>query len=69
MNPTNKLLVQAGSDADAVHCPHLYWGAGIDAAVKRAAHIAEDHTYTFKTPEQRYNPACALPYGPARQTA
>ena len=26
--------------------------------------IEEDHSYTFKTTEQRYNPACRLPFGP-----
>ena len=27
----------------------LYWGAGIDAAVKRLELIAEDYTFTFRT--------------------
>ena len=40
----------------------LYWGAGIDAAVKRLELIAQDYTFTFRTVEQRweYN----KPYGP-----
>jgi hypothetical protein len=50
------LLRQAGYNSAHVHWPHLYWGTGIDLAVQRAELIAEDHSFTRQTTEQRYDP-------------
>jgi hypothetical protein len=53
--------------------PCLYWGAGVEAGLKWLALIQEDHTFTFKTVEQRlqrdsqgrvFNPNAHLSYGP-----
>jgi len=43
----------------------LYWGAGVDAGIKRLELIAEDWTFTFKTTEQKFSVLTLnLPYGP-----
>lgn len=49
------------------HWPLMYWGGGVRAGIKWLALIQEDHAFTFKTVEQRFNPGCLLPYGPSRK--
>lgn len=57
-----KLLATYGYDSTIAHWPYLYWGGGIDAAIKHASLVMEDHSYTFKTEEQHFS--VLLPYGP-----
>lgn len=58
--------------------PGSSWGAGPAAVAKYLALVAEDHSYTFKTTEQRhqrlpdgrvYDPNAHLPYGPEKAAA
>ena len=42
----------------------LSWGAGFEHGLRRLERIANDHTYTFKTTEQRFDFNNKLPYGP-----
>lgn len=49
----------------AEYWPCLSWGSGVDAGLKWLALIQDDHTYTFKTTGQRWDPFCTLPYGPS----
>lgn len=57
----------------AEHWPLRYWGSGVRAGLEWLALIQEDHTFTFKTVEQRhqrgpdgriFDPNAHLPYGP-----
>jgi hypothetical protein len=40
------------------------WGAGFEHGLRRLEFIADDHTYTFKTTEQRFDFSDKRPYGP-----
>lgn len=63
--PFAKAIYQAfGFDCCPSYLGLMSWGAGVTEGVKHRLLIAEDHSYTFKTTEQRYNSGCPLPYGP-----
>jgi hypothetical protein len=42
----------------------LSWGACFEHGLRRLEFIADDHTYTFKTTEQRFDFNNKQPYGP-----
>lgn len=68
--PKNQLLRQAGYNPAHVYWPYESWGSGIEAAIKQAALIADDHSYTFVTTGQRYDPNNPQPvYGPKKLAA
>ena len=65
-------LSNVGGNWGKPHCAYLTW-PDFDRALLTAELIAEDHSYTFRTTEQRharlpdgrvYDPTPHLPYGP-----
>lgn len=63
MNARITALSNVGGNWCPPHCAYLTW-PNFELALRTAELIAEDHSFTFKTTEQRFNGFCRLPYGP-----
>jgi len=70
MRPAITLLHHVGGVYTAqLHgsdCAALTWGKGFSAGLQRLELIAEDHSYTFKTTEQKFTFNDPRPYGPTQ---
>lgn len=62
------LLHNIGGVYTATLCGDTYaalsWGSGFAAGLQRLELIADDHAYSFKTVEQKFDFTDKRPYGP-----
>ena len=67
-NPRYDLLHNIGGVYTPTLCGNTYtalsWGSGFADGLRRLELIADDHAYTFKTTEQKFDFANKRPYGP-----
>jgi len=68
MSPKELLLHNIGGvyteKLEGAKYASLNWGASFEHGLRRLELIADDHTYTFKTTEQRFDFKNKQPYGP-----